>query len=396
MSKEYPILYRKSEECCGCGACVNVCPLNAIALKEDGRGFVYPVVDKEKCVGCGLCVKQCGWKKKNDMQDDEAYVFAAVNKDVEILNNSTSGGVFGALARWILDKKGVVYGCAWDESLMPYHRGIESEQELGLLQGSKYVQSDVGYIYREVKQQLEFGKYVLFSGTPCQCAGLRLFLSKKYDKLYCVELICHGVPSARMFCDYIEMLEDKLKGRITDIHFRDKKLGWGALLKIDYKDRKKRNKTKYRKPEESYYYYYFYKSLFFRESCYKCHYACEHRGSDFTIGDYWGAQRIYPQLKSADGVSVLIATGEKAYAALEELREYLVLEESSLELVKEENEQLQNPSVRDKEYDTLWERYLSLGPDGFDKWYKIKNYKTICMGVLKRIVPRRIKNWLRS
>lgn len=320
-------------------------------------------------------------------------VYAVKNKNIGLLHNSASGGAFSALAQWILDKNGVVYGCAWDENMYPHHIGIESADKLGLLQGSKYTQSMAGRVYSDVKNQLVSGRYVLFSGTPCQCAALRSFLAKDYEKLYCSELICHGVPNADMLRSHLDDIENRLKGKITDVKFRDKKLGWGALLNVEYKSAGGKIKNKYYKPDESWYYHYFWNGCFYRESCYACKYAKETRYSDFTLGDYWGAQNYHPEFKCDEGVSVLIANGEKAKNAMGELSGYMQIAETDINKVKRENGQLSAPSEKPIDYDRLFEQYIKLGSALFERQYLKNNRIIVLKGKLKRIVPKKVKDY---
>lgn len=390
------ILVADNVICCGCGACENACPNQAIKLQENKNGFKSPKVYTDKCIECGICEKVCPLKKQAN-ENKEQKVYAVSNYDKKVLKQSTSGGAFAALAKWIFDKNGLVYGCARNEKMRPAHIEINSMDDLYRLQGSKYVQSEIGNIYKTVKMQLLKGRYVLFSGTPCQCAALRSFLGKKYEKLFCVELICHGVPSDKMFGEFVSYLEKKLRGKIIDIRFRDKKLGWGALLKVTYKKSNRKEKVVYFKPEECYYYYYyFYKGLFFREYCYSCKYACEQRESDFTIGDYWGVQRFHPEFETSEGVSVLIVSGQKALDVMDELDKYMYTIESSLENVMVENGQIIKPSYKDSDYEILLERYNSMGTKKFASWYCNTHKKSVALGKIKRIIPVQLKRIIRT
>ena len=380
--------------CCGCAACAAICPRNAIAMVEDKSGFVYPKVDSALCVECGLCAKVCPMITPSEGKKD-VHVFAAVNRNEKMRQSSASGGAFTALAQWIFDKGGVVIGCAWDDNLMPEHTVIQSMASICKLQGSKYVQSNLAYVYQQVKDYLKNDQYVLFSGTPCQCAAIRAYLGKPYDKLFCVELICHGVPNARIFRNYLDLLEKRYGGKIIYINFRDKKLGWGALMRIDYL-KNGIHHTKYLKPEESYYYYhFFYKALFYRESCYQCRYASENRQSDFTIGDYWGAERSFPELGIGKGISVLIATGEKATAALPEIQKYAVLVEADINDVREENGQLSHPSSKSEDYASLLGQLIEYGPEEFDALFRRSHRKEVMMGKVKRLLLP-VKRFLRT
>lgn len=388
-------LVKNKIECCGCGACVASCPTNAIELVPDEYGFLYPKIDDNKCIGCKKCERVCAYKNSN-LKINEQKIFAVSNKNNLELKNSTSGGAFIVLANWILDKDGFIYGCAWDSNIQAHHIEINSKSDLYKLQGSKYVQSNTTNIFPKVKKRLDDGEYVLFSGTPCQCDALKSFLNKEYEKLYCVELVCHGVPNQKMFSDYIELFEKQNKSKVLDFHFRDKKLGWGALINIEHQNSKGKTKHTYLKPEECYYYYYFfYKGLFFRESCYNCKYANKNRQSDFTIGDFWGAKGMYPKFLNCDGVSLLIVSTQKGLNVLNELREYMLIEESSFESASIENGQLIKPSSKNENYYSLLEEYNRIGAEQFSKQYLNTHKKTVLIGKIKRILPSGLKEKLK-
>ena len=390
------ILVSSPVDCCGCEACKNACPKLAITMKEDNKGFLYPSIDENKCNNCGLCKNICDFQVKDLSNSSLPSVYAVINKNEDQLLLSSSGGAFSAMAKWILDKNGVVFGCAWNDNMEPQHIAITDLSKLNRLQGSKYVQSRIGYSYQKVRNYLNEGKYVLFSGTPCQCAGLRTYLRKEYDKLICVELICHGVPSRKFFLDYINLLEKKLNGKILDIRFRDKKRGWGALLYIKYKDKYGRQKHKYLSVDESYYYNYYWSGNFYRESCYSCKYACLYRRSDFTIGDYWGIRSAHPEIDISKGVSIILVNTPKGEKNLQELSHYMFMTPSNIEFAIKENGQLISASTKKEQVDVLWDIYLNGGAEAIQNYYIHNNRKRIIMGKIKRIVPLSIKNFARK
>lgn len=384
-------LFTDEADCCGCEACVNICPKQAITMETNGKGFLYPVVDTGKCIHCNRCVSVCKFKSPKLDNTNIPEVYAAVNQDKTDLRNSASGGAFSALARYVLEHDGVVFGCAWDEKILPYHLGVNSMEDLEKLQGSKYVQSRIGNSYKDVKYELESGRMVLFSGTPCQCEGLRSYLGKEYEKLICAELICHGVPSAEFWKSYLTLLERQLRGKILDIKFRDKKRGWGALLHIVYKDAKENVKHKYLSTGESYYYYYYWGGELYRDSCYHCKYASLYRQSDYTIGDYWGIQKAHPALDASDGVSVLLVNTDKGKALLPDLQTYMKVIPSTLEAATKENGQLVAASSQHLSADRLWKLYEQGGAKALEEDYKVHYISNLLKGKIKRHVPLVIK-----
>lgn len=233
------VLFDDKKDCCGCGACMNVCPKNAIRMAEDEVGFVYPEIDQNLCIGCGACKKACGYQMQPMMQKSEA-VYAAASNDDNLLRKSASGGAFAVLAENVLKKGGVVYGAALpleNGKLEPKHLRIDTVERLTELQGSKYVQSAIGDTYAQAKKDLLDGKSVLFSGTPCQIAGLKQYLKKDYENLLTVDIICHGVPSKRFFQSFMEDYGKKLGGTITEFYFRDKSKGQGMITRSVYKNK---------------------------------------------------------------------------------------------------------------------------------------------------------------
>ncbi|MCD7771857.1 MAG: Coenzyme F420 hydrogenase/dehydrogenase, beta subunit C-terminal domain [Oscillospiraceae bacterium] len=280
------------ENCTGCGACVQKCPKNCISWKEEKLGFLYPTIDEEKCINCNICASSCPIELNNLVVDDyaEQEVFAAINNKEDILKQSSSGGVFPAISEWILAQAGVVYGCAYNEDMQPLGVRINKQQDMYRLQGSKYVQCDTSNSFALVEKDLKTDLLVLYSGTPCMIAGLRSFLKKEYDNLFCIDLVCHGVASSKYFLDYLHGLESEIKGTIRDIKFRDKSYnGWslsgtysGKYFETD------RSFKKHLNYYDSYYYSYFLSGEIYRSSCYTCKYAQLSRIGDFTLGDLWG------------------------------------------------------------------------------------------------------------
>ena len=372
--------------CCGCGMCQNICPKQAISMVEDEYGFMYPEIDESKCIKCGLCLKTCAYKKAiNKVENQSAY--AAVNKDKQLLLNSASGGIFSALATNILKENGIVFGCSMEKdehgTLEPRHIKIDNEKDLIKLQGSKYVQSITGNVYNEVKNELKQDKLVLFSGTPCQVAALKSFLfNVKQDKLFTIDIICHGVPSTKMFKDYINYLENKHNIKITNFNFRDKSKGWGLFANISFeKNNVKENKLV--SCFESSYYQLFLDSYTYRENCYDCKYANSNRIGDITIGDYWGIEQEHPELKNniefKNGVSCIIINNENGLELVNKFGNLINKFDSKLIKIEKHNGQLCNPSTYRKERNDILDNYKKNGYETVDKWYKKNRGKKYLM-----------------
>lgn len=301
------------KHCCGCSACAAVCPKRAIKMTQNNKGFYVPNVDAKLCVNCGACEKVCpqiNQEKKKATFQPVAYAYR--NKDLRIVKNSSSGGIFWSLGQKIIDCSGVVYGCAWSGDLKAQHVRVTTIDELKRLQKSKYVQSDLNDTFRSVRNDLDKGKPVLFSGTPCQIAGLYRFLKLNYEKLVTVDIICHGVPSAKVLKTYITYCEEKLGSKITSIDFRNKDNGWIDLsLKMSFEKRE----SVLRKASDDPYYRAFLSNLSLSDACGCCSFNCIPRQSDITMGDYWGYKN--PKYHENLGVSCVVVNTEKGRILIE-------------------------------------------------------------------------------
>lgn len=315
--------------CCGCGACAQRCPQNCITMEEDDEGFRYPVIDEEKCIGCGLCEKTCPSLNRYRHETKEE-VYAASAKEQELVKRSSSGGMSGILAEYILQKKGVVFGAAFNEKMELVHCVAKNAAECRKFHGSKYIQSNTGNTFAECKQYLDAGNYVLYTGTPCQIAGLKQYLQKDYEKLLTAELICHGVPSPGIWRKYISELEEEKQDRIIDASFRYKDRGWKEY----------RFRTAYEKGEtevipgaQSPYLAAFLNNLTLRPSCYECRHRLAYTQSDFMIGDFWGVGNYHKSFDEQLGVSALVILSEKGKEVFEEIKGKIHYEKSNLSMV---------------------------------------------------------------
>lgn len=219
----------EKKECSGCTACQAACPKQCITMKADEEGFFYPVIDKSVCVECGLCEKVCPFDNPR-YEHTEPQAYATYVKDENQRMQSTSGGIFYAIAKWIVEQGGIVYGAAFDECFKLRHIGVDTVEGLQQLRGSKYLQSDLQQTFSEIRQYLKDGRWVYFVGVGCQVAGLKSFLRKEYDTLVTSDLVCHGTPSQQMFDWHLDYLRQKEKGEIISYSFRDCR-GWGGLVK---------------------------------------------------------------------------------------------------------------------------------------------------------------------
>lgn len=342
-------LYENLDKCCGCGACVSICPKNAILMHESLLGSVYPVINNELCIKCGLCKKVCNFKNKNHYSSNHK-AYAAATKCNEILMGSTSGGIFTTIAKKFIEDGGYVSGAVYDEEYNVIHIVTRQKDDLIRMQGSKYVQSSTHEVYKKIKELLIKGKKVLFSGTPCQVDGLYGFLMKKYDNLITIDIVCHGVPSNKLFKDYLAFT-NKHNYKIKEFKFRDKNSGWGKIGSITYSYNNK-DITKKIHAGNSEYYYLFENSSSFRDSCYSCKYSSLRRPADITIGDFWGIDSVnYEFLKDKKlnlkkGISLIITNTDKGEKILENSSNFIFLYESTIKDVTQYNFNLNAPTVR--------------------------------------------------
>lgn len=309
-------LVTDAKECSGCGACFQVCPKKCIQMKPDSEGFDYPYINNEECVHCGLCLEVCNREFTNNRSNK---VYACYTNHEELRLASSSGGIVGELVRNIIQKGGVVYGAKFDKNFMVKHTYAQEETELNKLKCSKYVQSKLGVIFREVKSQLLKGKEVLFVGTGCQIHGLKSFLNKEYDNLFCIDFICHGVPSPSVWRKYL----DSFKKEVKEINFRSKSFGWSHYkLYIGFQDGSSYHATVSEDP----YLRAFVRDLTLRPSCYACKFKDDNIQGDITVGDFWNLSRIKEFKDDDKGTSMVFVNtskGEKWFSCIKEALTYL-------------------------------------------------------------------------
>ncbi|WP_455537612.1 Coenzyme F420 hydrogenase/dehydrogenase, beta subunit C-terminal domain [Terrisporobacter sp.] len=304
----------KKENCTGCHACYNVCPKACITMEYDEEGFLYPKVNYEKCIQCNLCERTCPIIHSKKI-DNNPVAYACYNKDENIRNQSTSGGIFTLISENIINSNGIVFGAGFDKNYNVVHTMSDNISDLEKFRGSKYVQSSIGDTYKEVKKLLEKEKIVLFTGTPCQIGGIKSYLGKDYPNLICQDIICHGVPSQYVWQHYRDLISS---GRnIKNINFRDKSTGWKKYsLKFDFYNgqyyKEIGNKNAYIKG--------FINNLYLRPSCYNCAYKTLNRQSDITLADFWGIEGILPELDDNKGTSLVFINSDKGKLLFENIK----------------------------------------------------------------------------
>lgn len=379
-----------SISCTGCRACEQICPQKCICMKEDNEGFLIPIIDYDACLNCGMCKIRCPQNALAKLNNRNSRVYAAKLNDKMTLSKSTSGGIFSAIALAAFAEDSYVFGAAYDDDLNVVHTCINSENELYILQGSKYVQSDVKYTYLEVKKLLEAEKKVIYSGTPCQIAGLKSYLNNSYENLLTVDLICHGVPSPLIFKKYIGWLSKKRKSIIKHYTFRSKaKQGWGVNHFYYCSDKR----TWYGFARTDPYYKNFLLGNTYRESCYTCRYSNLNRVSDITLGDFWGIETCHPEFTDKNGVSVVLLNTEKAELFFNKLKNNISFTESNINEASEENDNLKNPTKRPEIRNTIYQEINEINDYNY-----IQNLMTVISfkDKLSSFMPVRVKISLKN
>lgn len=394
----------KKEDCCGCEACIQRCPKQCISLKEDEEGFLYPIVDKDACINCNLCEKICPVINQGK-KHDPIKVLAAKNKDENIRLKSSSGGIFTLLAEKTIQTRGVVFGACFNDKWEVIHKYTEMKEGIAVFRGSKYTQSKIGESYKQAEYFLKQGRKVLFSGTPCQIAGLKRYLRKEYDNLLTVDIICHGVPSPKVWRLYLnDILTRKVglnsipshpinkKVEIKNINFRSKSTGWKnysfvlALSEMTT-DGKKNTVLLSSIFKDNAFMKAFLSDLILRPSCYQCPAKAGKSGSDISIADYWCIQDVVQKFDDDKGVSlVLIQTpkGDEFFQTLKEKTEWI---ETGYEESKKGNggfKEICNPHSKRKEFFYMLnsqKRIINLIESALRQTYlqKIKSYLKLAL-----------------
>ena len=338
-----------TEKCTGCSACFNTCTHQAITLVENQQGFLYPIVDVVKCIKCNHCKTVCPANYQT-LPNNYLHVYAALVKDDDERSKSTSGGIFACLAQKVIKAGGYVYGVIVDEHLVVRHVEAHSTEVFEQQRHSKYVQSNIGLTYQQARKRLNNGEQVLFSGTPCQIAGLRNYLKKDYPNLLTVDILCHGVPSPGMFRKYINSEEEISGNKMQKILFRSKVIGWKKSFCVRIFDNgAEADWGDTFVPG-------FLKNYYLRESCYSCEYTTEKRQGDITLGDYWGYQESAPEYIEDDdkGISLVIINTEKGLNAFKNIHKEIAFATRTMDDAKRGNAVLYKPCDKPDNYSAFW------------------------------------------
>lgn len=345
---------KNKSRCTSCTACKTICPKQCITMKKDEEGFLYPVINESNCIDCHLCEKVCPLLNEEVFDDTITEGYAVINKNEQVRNESTSGGFFSLLANYVLDLNGYVVGACYDENFIVKHIAINDKNELYKLRGAKYSQSELGNIFKQVRNLLDQKKYVLFSGTPCQVSGLKSFLRKDYERLITVDLICHGVPSPLAWKKYLEYRykQDNNGEKAISINLRSKISGWSNYhysVVFDY-DNYKYEKLNGQDPFMKS----FVSNLCLRPSCYSCHFKGIQRISDFTLGDYWGIWNQIPEMDDSKGTSIVFVHSQLGKNIFNQLKNSILYQEVDVNKAIEENpSMIKNSQKNDRRKDFM-------------------------------------------
>lgn len=348
----------KYNQCTICQACINICPSKCISLKDKNYDFFYPRIELDKCINCNLCEKVCPVINPIKIKDLNIKSYAALNLDNSIRKESSSGGIFTALASEIIINNGIVSGVSFDKDFNVNHIIVDKLNDLRLLRGSKYVQSNIGSIFLKIKSELDNNKKVLFSGCPCQIAGLKGFLRKKYDNLYTVDFICHGIPSNVTFKEYCNILKRKNKSEIVSFKFRDKSNGWhSSMVRVEFANKKIYSKC----ITEDKYMRGFLGNIYLKPSCHECKFRNFKSGSDITLADFWGAEVVQKDIDDNKGLSAVIINTENGEKLLAQIREGIYLKEVDIKEVIKYNKSLIESSAQSNDRELFFKLAYEYG-----------------------------------
>lgn len=356
-------VYNEKINCCGCSACYNICPKNAISMIDDEEGFSYPVIDENLCIDCGFCQNTCPLLKDDNCKNSqEPEFYVAKHKDIDVLLSSTSGGAFTALSDIILNEGGVIYGVDFDAEFNIIHKRAHTHAQRNSMRFSKYAQSNLNSIFADIKRDLILGKKVLFTGTPCQTAGLKSFIGTGSisSNLYTCDLICHSIPSPLIWSEYRNLLEKEHNSKLEEVYFRTKNVAWcrensnkGFTYKVQGDD------NYY--TDDRFYQLFFGEMTIMRPSCEYCPYTDIHRASDITIADYWGIEKYSSEWYDSRGVSVILVSTPKGRELLNKTSSELSFEKRPRSEQLTEQKRLSTPPIYPENRSLFWKDYRKFG-----------------------------------
>ncbi|MCC8057462.1 Coenzyme F420 hydrogenase/dehydrogenase, beta subunit C-terminal domain [Cloacibacillus sp.] len=395
-------LFEKKQDCCGCTACKTICPVSAITMRADKEGFLYPEIDKALCIECGHCNSVCAFQNNGVKENNyQQQIYAMKIKDDKVRKESSSGGAFTAISDVILENDGSVYGAAHDVDLSTMHIRATDANARDRCRGSKYVQSDMRDNFRLIEEDLKAGKEVLFTGTPCQTAGLISYLTFAgcaTGNLYTADLICHGVPSPAIFQEFLRYVEHKTKKTIKEYLHRPKDtFGWSHNEKIVYTNGTFDDTSKLALIWKTL----FYSNTILRPACITCKYAGIQRYGDITLADFWGIEYSMPEFKDESGVSLIFINSKKGEVLFDQIKDKILYRKSSIENCRPYQQNLQGPSICHINRDDCWKLYHKHGFPAIAKKYGGYNKRTIIkeyiklflhkihlLGIIKKILKR--------
>ena len=372
---------KEKKECCGCSVCADICPTHAIEMTSDEEGFLYPKVNINVCVSCGKCIHSCGFNPV-DKSLTPPKAFAVKHIDDKVRMGSRSGAAFIAFSDVILNHSGVVYGASMQSDFSVRHCRAVNRKQRDLMKKAKYVQSSTVDIYPQVAQDLDAGKEVLFSGTPCQVTGLQSYLSELHiddSKLYCCDLVCHGVPSPAIWKDYVFYIRNKYGKEIIEANFRDKEFGWNTHFEsFILKDRK-------RKVVRKDYSDLFCQNIMFRPSCHNCYFATVYRTGDLTLADFWGIEKNEASFNDNRGVSLVLVNSEKGFKLFKQAQKDFQSFECEISNCLQPS--LVEPTSASPRREKFWEDYKKMNfPKLLKRYTTPQNHKAFLKKKIKEIL----------
>ena len=376
-------MWIEKKDCTGCGACSNICPVNAIKMVEDECGFMYPKIDNEKCINCGACKRTCPvFEKRKNSNYEKPKVYAGWSKDENTRYTSTSGGMFTEFTLPLVNEGGYVIGAAYDDNNMVKHIAVNNKTGLEKLKQSKYVQSKTGNIYKETKLLLDENKKVAFCGAPCQIVGLKNFLKKDYEHLLTIEFICRGMNSQKAYRMWLKQIENKENKRIKRVWFKYKINGWKKsprCTRIDFEDD---TYKVYNGDNNTYMTGYLGPNLYIRPSCGECKFNGVQRQADITLADFWGIKK---ELDNDKGTSLILINSEKGMKYFNKIKNKIFYEERNIEEIYEGNMCFNNSVTINKNSSKFLKE---LSDNNFDKLIKKYDNSNSTMSKVKKKVKQ--------